>query len=428
MKVAFVVPRFGADIRGGAEVGARMLAERLVADRGFEVEVLTTCALDAITWRDEVPEGTSVERGVTVRRIRSQAGRNEHFHPLWAQLMEDPGAASPEDCAKWVAWQGPLATDLVEAVAASDADVVAFYPYLYYPTVYGLPLVRERAVLHPAAHEEPALHLPVFDELFRMCRGFAFHSRSERTLVNARFGVASTPQVLIGLGVEVPDVRGSGGSGGAGGTDSGSGDAPGELGAEAAEQAVRSSFGVGAGDEPYLVCIGRVDDQKGTGMLWRWFRSYKERHPGPLKLVFIGQVVNAPEAAHDVVLTGMVDDATKWALLRGARALVAPSPHESFSLTVVEALTVGVPVLVHAQCGATREHCERSGAGLWFGDYAEFESALELLTTDDEVHAGLAANGLRYVEANFRWPVILDRYCAFLDRFGGGRGQGNGMP
>ena len=68
-----------------------MLAERLVADRGFEVEVLTTCALDAITWRDELPEGTSVERGVTVRRIRSQAGRNEHFHPLWAQLMRGPG-------------------------------------------------------------------------------------------------------------------------------------------------------------------------------------------------------------------------------------------------------------------------------------------------------------------------------------------------
>ena len=124
--------------------------------------------------------------------------------------MGDPGAASAEDCAKWVAWQGPLAPDLVEAVAASDADVVAFYPYLYYPTVYGLPLVRERAVLHPAAHEEPALHLPVFDELFRSCRGFAFHSRSERALVNARFGVASTPQVLIGLGVEEPELPAGG--------------------------------------------------------------------------------------------------------------------------------------------------------------------------------------------------------------------------
>jgi glycosyltransferase involved in cell wall biosynthesis len=413
VKVAFVVPRYGPDIRGGAEVGARMLAERLVGDRGYEVEVLTTCALDAITWRDELPEGTSVERGVTVRRLRSVAGRNEHFHPLWAQLMGDPGAATAEDCATWVAWQGPLAPDLVEAVAACDADVVAFYPYLYYPTVYGLPLVRERAVLHPAAHEEPALHLPVFDELFRSCRGFAFHSRSERALVNARFGVASTPQVLIGLGVEEP------GSAEAAGVD--------------AQAAVRASVGVGVGgdDEPYLICIGRVDDQKGTGMLWRWFRTYKERHPGPLKLVFVGQVVDAPEpaagSAEDIVLTGMVDEATKWALLRGARVSVAPSPHESFSLTVVEALTAGVPVVVHAQCGATREHCERSGAGLWFRDFAEFESVTELLTTDDELHARLAANGVDYVRANFGWPVILDRYCAFLDQFtGGGEVGGKG--
>jgi len=410
VKVAFVVPRYGPEIRGGAEVGARMLAERLVADRGYEVEVLTTCALDAITWHDELPAGTSVERGVTVHRLRSAAGRNEHFHPLWAQLRADPGAASAADCAKWVAWQGPLAPDLVEAVAASEADVVAFYPYLYYPTVYGLPLVRERAVLHPAAHEEPALYLPVFDELFRSCRGFVFHSRSERALVNARFGVASTPQVLIGLGVEEP-ARAEGAEG---------------AQAARAEAAVRSSFGLGAADEPYLICIGRVDDQKGTGMLWRWFRSYQERHPGPLKLVFVGQVVNAPDAAEDIVLTGMVDDATKWALLRGARVAVAPSPHESFSLTVVEALTAGVPVVVHAQCGATREHCERSGAGLWFRDFAEFESVLEILTTDDVLHGELATNGLRYVDANFRWSVILDRYCAFLDRFSGGGGDRGG--
>lgn len=76
MKLAFVVPRYGPDIRGGAEIGARMLAERLVADRGWEVEVFTTCAFDAITWRDELAEGTQVVRGVTVHRIRSVAGRD----------------------------------------------------------------------------------------------------------------------------------------------------------------------------------------------------------------------------------------------------------------------------------------------------------------------------------------------------------------
>jgi glycosyltransferase involved in cell wall biosynthesis len=291
-------------------------------------------------------------------------------------------------------------------VAGSDADVIAFYPYLYYPTVRGLPLVADRAVLHPAAHEEPALHLPLFDDLFTRCRGFAFHSRSERALVHERFGVASTPQVLVGLGIE----------------EAGRGDSAG----------VAAAYGVG--DVPYLVCIGRVDDQKGTGMLWRYFRAYKERHAGPLRLVFVGQVVDPPDPAPDVVVTGMIDEEDKWGLLRGARALVAPSPHESFSLTVVEALTAGVPVLVNASCGATREHCEQSGAGLWFGDFAEFEAVVGLLATDDTLHATMRRNGLRYVETNYAWPVVLDRYCGFLERFVNREGaaasptQGNGVP
>ena len=410
MKIAFVVPRYGADIRGGAETGARMLAERLVADRGHDVEVLTTCAVDAITWRDELDEGTTHSNGVRVHRIRSAAGRDEHFHPLWAQLRADPAQASPADMERWVDLQGPRSPALVEAVAASDADVLAFYPYLYYPTVRGLPLVAERAVLHPAAHEEPALHLPLFDELFARCRAFAFHSRSERALVNARFGVAATPQVLLGLGVEAPDGV-----------------------PERDAAAVRAAFGVG--EVPYLICIGRVDDQKGTGMLWRYFRAYKERHPGPLRLVFVGQVIDAPEPADDIVVTGMIDDAAKWALLWKADALVAPSPHESFSLTVIEALTAGVPVLVNAICGATREHCEQSGAGLWFGDYADFEAMLDTLTTDGARRATMQRNGRRYVEANYTWPVILDRYCSFLERFvgagagaGGPQVEGNGVP
>jgi len=400
VKLAFVVPRYGTEIRGGAETGARMLAEHLAADRGMEVEVLTTCALDAITWRDELSEGTHEVNGVTVHRIRSEAGRDESFHPLWAGMRDDPARAGREDMERWVDLQGPRSPALLDAVAASDSDVVAFYPYLYYPTVRGLPLVAERAVLHPAAHEEPALHLAIFDELFARCRGFAFHSRSERALVNDRFGVAATPQVVIGLGIEEP----------AGGGGEGDGDGDGAS--------TRAGLGVSAA--PYLLCIGRVDDQKGTGILWRWFRAYKERHPGPLRLVFVGQVVNAPDAATDVVVTGMIDDRAKWALLRGARALVAPSPHESFSLTVVEALSAGVPVLVNATCGATREHCERSGAGLWFGDFAEFEAGVDLLTADGALHDTMRDNGRAYVEANFTWPVILDRYCGFLERFAGG--------
>jgi glycosyltransferase involved in cell wall biosynthesis len=398
MKIAYVVPRYGTEIRGGAESGARMLAEHLVSDRGWDVEVLTTCAVDAITWRDELPEGTCDINGVTVRRIRSEAGRDDAFHPLWASLRSDPQHASSEDVDRLIDLQGPRSPALLRAIESSDAEVVVFYPYLYYPTVRGLPLVRERAVLHPAAHEEPFLHLPVFDELFAGCRGFVFQTRSERSLVERRFDNATARQVLMGLGVEEPDRD--------------------EVGAEPAT--ARACFGLG--DDPYLLCIGRVDDQKGTGMLWRWFRAYKERHPGSLRLVFVGQVVDPPDPADDVIVTGLVADAGKWGLLRGARALVAPSPHEAFSITVIEALTSGAPVIVNGLCGPTVEHCKASGAGMWFGDFVEFEAVVSRITGDDAVHDTMRRNGLRYVDANYRWPVILERYCGFLEVFAAGKG------
>ena len=55
MKVAVVVQRYGAEINGGAELHARYVAEHLA--RHVEVEVLTTCARDYISWANEYPAG-----------------------------------------------------------------------------------------------------------------------------------------------------------------------------------------------------------------------------------------------------------------------------------------------------------------------------------------------------------------------------------
>jgi glycosyltransferase involved in cell wall biosynthesis len=128
-------------------------------------------------------------------------------------------------------------------------------------------------------------------------------------------------------------------------------------------------------------------------------------------------VVDPPDPAEDIVVTGMIDEAAKWGLLRQATLVVAPSPVEAFNITVIEGMTAGAPVMVNAVCGATKEHCEHSGAGLWFEGYAEFEAVLHRMVTDTALHARMVENGRRYVEANYRWPVILDRYTAFLEEF-----------
>jgi glycosyltransferase involved in cell wall biosynthesis len=157
-----------------------------------------------------------------------------------------------------------------------------------------------------------------------------------------------------------------------------------------------------------------VEGAKGTNALAGAFARFKDRHPGPLVLVYAGPVLDAPPSHPEVVVAGLVDDETKWGLLRGALALVSPSPFESFGLVVVEAWTAGVPVLVNAACDATREHCERSGGGLWFRDYEEFDVALRRLVESAELRAALATVGAQYAHDHFSWSTVVDRYVAFL--------------
>ena len=95
--------------------------------------------------------------------------------------------------------------------------------------------------------------------------------------------------------------------------------------------------------------------------------------------------------------------------------MVTPSAYESFSLVVLEAWTLGVPVLVNGSCAATMEHCQRSGGGLWFDSYRSFEATVDRLTADADLRAALGDAGRRYTEHNYLWPSIIDRYTTFLD-------------
>ena len=100
-RLAFVVPRYGADVVGGAETLVRGLAEHLAA-AGSAVEVLTTCARDHLSWKNVLPAGASRAAGAW-----SSAGfpvrlRDTRRHAWLQQRILRGSRLRPKEEARWV--------------------------------------------------------------------------------------------------------------------------------------------------------------------------------------------------------------------------------------------------------------------------------------------------------------------------------------
>jgi glycosyltransferase involved in cell wall biosynthesis len=396
LRIGIVCPRYGPGVVGGAETAARLLAEHLVALRGDTVEVFTTTALDATEWAPASEPGMSVEQGVVVHRFAVTGTRHPTFDAMTGALLQraahvdeltGEATISRAEQLDWIHAQGPVADGLVDAVSAAQLDVLVATPYLYHPVVHAVLGARCPVVFVPAAHDEPVFHLPLFDEVFSRADGFGWYTHAERALAEATRSIVITrPADVIGLGIDPPPDH--------------------------ADSDTPTSVPTG----PYVACVGRVDLGKGTDLLAELFDSYRTRTGSTLELVFIGPVVHQPPTIDGVHVLGQVDDATKWALMRNAVALISPSGYESFSLVVLEAWEAGIPVLVNGRCDATREHCQRSGGGLWFDGPIEFEVALQYLESSPSARSQLAKRGEQYVLDTFTWPAVIERAGALLHR------------
>ena len=168
MKIACVVHRFGVDFAGGSEAHCRHVAERLALQH--DVRVLTTCAKDHITWRNEYPAGESEHASVRIRRFPVVRQRSLHRFKDISEIAFS-GAASEEEQEQWFRENGPDAPELLAYLRdhGREYDRVIFWAFRYAEVYFGLPLVADRAILVPTAEEDPVIRMDVLGRFLR-CR------------------------------------------------------------------------------------------------------------------------------------------------------------------------------------------------------------------------------------------------------------------
>ena len=394
-RIAIVIPWFGRDLRGGAELTAWFAASNL-AVRGHSVDVLTTCCRSFHDdWaqnhlpagRERQPEGFEIVRFPV--ETRDQAAFDRVNAKLLGMPASEliPGAAllSPHEEAIFcddLIRSSQLVSHVVSQAPGYDA--IIFLPYLYSPIIQALPQVADRALLQPCLHDEPYAYLKSVDTLFRKARALLFNSEGEQELAARMFGPAVLPKSrCIGLGIEIP----------------------GRLDELRLPPANAARLG------KYVVFIGRKTAEKGVGLLIAAMHRYRAAHSSAtLNLVLAGGGPDHPEAP-GIIDLGRVDDDMKWALLQGSLAGVSPGTNESYSRTMYEAWACRRPVLVHGACLATAVAVRRAGGG-WIATTEEdfCRAFLEIERASPESLSAAGIRGHAYALEFASWERSTDRY------------------
>lgn len=384
MRLAFVTQRCGLEVNGGAELVCRQVAENL--SKHWDIEILTTCALDYVSWSNHYPPQTTQINGMTVRRFPVEKPRDiEHFNRLSDALYPRRKTAPREEQIDWMKAQGPWSPALFSYIEkhVEDYDLFVFYGYLYAQTFFGLPSVAHKAILVPFCHDEWMVEMAIFDELFEKAHQVIYSTHAERDFLLSRFPHLNPDGPVIGAGVYTPhDVR--------------------------AERFCNKH-----NLEPgYMLYLGRIDYSKGCGELFDFYQTtLKPDTPLP-RLVALGRAV-MPLPQEDWFYTpGFVSEQEKWDAIEGASLIVLPSRYESLSIAVIEGWFRLKPALVNGRCDVLVDQCKRSHGGLWYDDQNEFRLCLEALLSDTGAQIG--KQGKEFAERHYTWPNIVTKYIHAL--------------
>ena len=410
-KIAIVVQRYGLEINGGAELHARLLAEKL--SNRYDVEVITTRAIEYEFWDNHYPEGVEVINDIKVRRFKTLKKDLKKFNQLnktvrklykynnrklsffnfpyllYKRIKYNKKAFNFN---QWLEVQGPFSNGLINFIKEKKGDYKAFifFTYLYHPTNIGIREAAEKSILVPTAHDEPQFYLDGYTQLFSSPKFIMYNTQVEKDFVERIYPqTKKIKSEIAGIGFDDYSIS--------------------------ADELPEYLY-----QKKYFVYIGRIVEEKGCVMMIEYFRDFKKTYPEyqDIKLVLVGKNSLEEKLTHgnDIILTGFVDDKLKNTLLANACALIMPSFYESLSLITLEAMLLKIPVIVNRKCEVLYSHIEKSETGKCFTDNAEFSQSLIfyiMQTQNDLVSEGNKAKD--YVLKNYSWSSIIYKYNSAIE-------------
>lgn len=382
--LAFVCPRYAPGrMAGGAETLLRDLALR-AAKAGHRVTFLTTCATDHFTWQNARPPGRMADGGMEVRFFPVDEGRDR---AAFREAQERICLGRPVEAGVEARWLGNGVNSSALVAHLRDEgggyDRILAGPYLFPLVIAAAGARPDRSLLVPCLHDEPFARLPAVRALMTSVRGCLFNSEPERELAARLCGVPAERGRVVGLGMEP---------------------------FEADPKAFARKRSLAA---PYVLYAGRREAAKGTPLLTDYLDTFRKRTGRDILLASCG---SGPFERRDFTLDlGFLSEADKREAMAGALAFVHPSRFESLGIVLLESFLAGTPGLVNAYSEVLRWQCERSGAGLWWRVYPEFEECLIRLADDPALRAGMGRQGLEFARSEYDWATVDRRFAGALD-------------
>lgn len=414
MRFAFVTPRYGADITSGPEHACRLLAEQVC--QRHAVDVITTCAIDPATWRNEYSEGTDRVRGVIVRRfVVNQLRDNVGFQQLTSRLCAEIHGRDDEQ--EWMRQLGPSSPGLIDYLRRQQRayDAIVFFSLYHSTTVLGIAAAPDQSVLFPYLRLDAPLRFSLWNEVLAHAKAVGYLSSAERTLMHRFLRIRTANEEIVGIGVDTLARQGypRHQQNPADALSHSDDDQDGDDSAPE-EKDYLSSRGIPFRRRhrlygSFALYGGRVQPDNGCEEMLEYFDGFSAADSDAALVLTGVKLMHVPVEPY-LRLAGVVPDRDRMIAYEAANVTVAPDPDDLLAQPVLESFAVGTPVLANARNTASVELCRSANAGLYYSNREEFVEALRMMMTNPRLRERMGESGREYVRQHHRWDIVLGRF------------------